>query len=476
MDLKTKLHALVSKYDSLIIFLVIECLALTAFSLADANVIFRYLGFLIAFALLPFAMMFTSKDEWVSLAFFSIPLVIIAALTGFSTFTTSMGFGILDNLSVVLGTLAFFFIGFALRRVKKFKIDIALLAIGAAMALLVFFSLVYSLYQYGPFHVAIYDGLVYYYDGRLFLVSEESKWLLGFSFVEISIDYISLFGAMTSTALAGLLYVSPKKEPRKFWIMAAIGLVGLLSIVLLPNLNALYLLIPVMLFALAYRFAKARQKWATVVQYIFFAFIGIVGIVLVIAVVNAAGSNFVSDAIAGNTLLNRLFNANRFVRPINDVLKQMFTTSGLFGYPLTYIEGLVANTGAFEFEIIKEGGLLAFLAILIFIIAVIVAMARYSARSKDPAYVKIIILSVLIAVLLNASFLWQTFPLIYKDDFYFSFFRSAPYLIVLFLIGYAYYPSHDASKYALDSEEQALGSEPTSKTDEIIVKEEEIHL
>lgn len=52
MDLKTKLHAIVSKYDSLIIFLVIECLALTAFSLADANAIFRYLGFLIAFSLI----------------------------------------------------------------------------------------------------------------------------------------------------------------------------------------------------------------------------------------------------------------------------------------------------------------------------------------------------------------------------------------------------------------------------------------
>lgn len=475
MDLKTKLHALVSKYDSLIIFLVIECLALTAFSLADANVIFRYLGFLIAFALLPFALMFTSKEEWLSLLFFSIPLIIIAFLTGFSTFTISMGFGLLDNLSVVLGTLAFFFIGFALRRVKKFRIDIALLAIGAAMALLVLLSLIYSLYQYGPFHVAIYDGLVYYYDGRLFVVSEESKWLLGFSFVEISINYISLFGAMTSTALAGLLYVSPRQEPRKFWIMAAIGLVGLLSIVLLPNLNALYLLIPVMLFALAYRFAKLRQKWAAVVQYVFFAFLGIAGIVLLVAIVNAAGSNFVSDAIAGNGLLNRLFNTNRFVRPINDVLKQMFTVSGLFGYPLTYIEGLVANTGAFEFEIIKEGGIIAFLALLFFIIIVIVAMSRYSARSKDPAYVKIIILSVLIAVLLNASFLWQTFPLIYKDDFYFSFFRSAPYLIVLFLIGYAYNPSRDASKYALDSEEKAIASESTPKIDEVI-KEEEIHL
>lgn len=475
MDLKTKLHAIVSKYDSLIIFLVIECLALTAFSLADANAIFRYLGFLIALALLPFALMFTSKKEWLSLGLFAIPLVVIAFLSGFSTFSSSMGFGLLDNLSVFLGTLAFFFLGFAVRRVKKFKIDIALLVIGAAMALLVFFSLIYSLYQYGPFHVAIYDGLVYYYDGRLFVVSEESKWLLGFSFVEISIDYISLFGAMTSTALAGLLYVSPKKEPRKFALIAAIGAIGLLSIILLPNLNALYLLIPVVVFALLYRFVQAREKWGNVVQYVFFAFLGIAGIVLLVAIINASGSNFVSNLIEGNVLLNRLFNANRFVRPINDVLRMMFTSGGIFGYPLTYIEGLVANTGAFEFEIIKEGGVLAFLSLLTFIILVIFAVARYSAKSKDPAYIKVIILSTLLAVLLNASFLWHTFPLIYQDDLYFSFFRSAPYLVVLFLIGYTYYPL-GGEPMVEAVVENAADMTPLPQAEEIIVKEEEIHL
>jgi len=440
MDLKTKLHALVDKYDALLIFLVIECLALTAFSLADANIIFRYLGFIICVVLIPFALMFTSKQEWLSLGLFSIPLVVIAFLTGFSTFTIGMGFGLLDNLSVFLGTLAFFFLGFAVRRVKKFKIEVALLAIGAAMALLVFLSLVYSLYQYGPFHVSLYEGLVYYYDGRLFVVSEETKWLLGFSFVEISIDYVTLFGTMISTALAGLLYISPSKEPRKFLLTALIGGVGLLSIIVLPNWNALYLLIPVLLFAILYRFVKARDKVGSVVQYAFFGVLGVMGIVLLVAVLNAAGVDFISNSIAGNSFLNRLFNTNRFVSPINEVLRPMLTSAGLFGFPLTEIEGLIANTGAFEFEIVKEGGFFAFLALLVFLTLIIFSLSRYSAKSKDSAFVKIIILSFLIATFLHSSFLWKTFPLIYEDDYYFSFFRSAPYLIVLFLLGYAYYP------------------------------------
>jgi len=475
MDLKNKLYALVDKYDALIIFLVIECLALTAFSLADANIIFRYLGFLISLALIPFALMFTSKREWLSLGLFSIPLVVIAFLTGFSNFTISMGFGFVDNLSVVLGTLAFFFLGFAVRRVKKFNIDIALLAIGAALALLVFLGLVYSLYQYGPFHASLYDGLVYYYDGRLFVVSEETKWLLGFSFIEVSINYVSLFGTMLTTALAALLYISPREEPRKFFLTAAIGLIGLLSIIVIPNIEALILLIPVLLFALGYRFIKAREKVGIILQYVFFAFLGIAGIALLIAVLNAAGVSFLTNMISGNAFLNRLFNTNRIMSPINEVLTKMFTASGFFGFPITYIEGLLANTGAFAFEIVKEGGFLAFLAMFAFLLLTIFSMVRYSAKSKDNGYVKIVILSLLIATLLHGSFLWDTFPLIYENDYYFSFFRSAPYLIVLFLIGYAYYPL--SGKPLVDnSEANVLLEESNFEEEQLENHEEEIKL
>ncbi len=471
MDLKKRLYALVDKYDALIIFLVIECLALTAFSLADANIIFRYLGFLISLALIPFALMFTSKREWLSLGLFSIPLVIIAFLTGFSTFTLSMGFGTLDNLSVVLGTLAFFFLGFAVRRVRKFKIDIALLAIGAAMALLVFLGLIYSLYQYGPFHASLYEGLVYYYDGRLFVVSEETKWLLGFSFVEISINYVSLFGAMLSTALTALLYISPKTEPRKFAIVAVIGLIGLLSIVLIPNIEALILLIPVFLFALGYRFIRSREKVGIVVQYAFFALLGIAGIALLVVILNNAGVSFIRNALAGNAFLNRLFNTNRIMSPVNAVLAPMFTAGGFFGFPITYIDGLVANTGAFEFEIVKEGGLLAFLAIIAFLLLVIFSLARYSAKSPDKGHIKIVILSLLIAVFLNGSLLWDTFPLIYESDYYFSFFRSAPYLIVLFLIGYAYYPL--SGKPLIEEPEEIVLASETANADHLANSDEE---
>lgn len=468
MELKSKLYALVNRYDTLIVFLVIECLALTAFSLADANIIFRYLAFLISFALIPFVIYFTPRKELLSFALFSIPLVVIAFLTSFSRFTLSMKFGALENLSVMLGTLAFFFLGFAVRKVKAFKIDIALLTIGASIALLVFMSLAYSVFKYGIFHASIYKNLVYYYQGRLFVVSDEIKWLLGFSFVEMSINYMSFFGTLISSALAGLLFLSPSREPRKFYLTLVIGLIGLASIVLVPNLNALYLLIPVAIFAVLYRFVSKREKVGNIVQYIFFAFLGIVGFALLIAILNASGVSFISDAIAVNAFTNRLFNTNRIMQPINEVLKMMFTIDGLFGYPTTYLEALVARTGAFEFEIIKEGGLFSFLAMIAFLILVFISLFRYSVKSKDHPFVKVIILSALIGAFLHSSFLWETFPQAHNDDIYFSFFRSAPFLIILFLIGYAYYP--------LKGEPAEIDQQQGIPLDQTVDVEEEIKL
>jgi len=479
MNLKLKMLGFAGKYDSLIIFLVIECLALTAFSLADANIVFRYLGFLVSLTLIPYVLLFTTKKELTSLLIFSIPLLVVAILTSFSTFTSVMGYGILDNLSVLLGTIAFFFLGFAVRRIKSFKIDIVLLTIGAAMGLLVLMSLIYTLFSYGPFYAHIYRDMVYYYDGRLFIVSDETKWLLGFSFVEISKNYAALFGTILTSALVGLLFISPIKEPRKFALTAVIGTIGLASIVLIPNLNALYFLIPLALFALLYRFLPKREKAGAIVQYAFYALLGIGGVALVIAVMNASGVDFVANAISGSALLNKIFNANRIMAPINAVLASSLRSGGLFGFPLTFLDGLFAATGAFEFEIIKEGGLIAFLALLAFMILIVFSLFRYSAKSKDSRYVKAIIITILLGVLLNGSFIWETFPLVHGGDYYYSFFRSAPYLLVLFFLGYAYYPLRLTptieTEHAFES--APVSASPSSRSgDEFEPREEEIRL
>lgn len=444
MDLKTKLTSFVEKYDALLIFLILEALALLSFGLADANIIFRYLGFVIALALIPFGVLFVKKKEALSLLIFVTPLIIIALLTAFSRFSIStLNYGLLDNFSVLLGTLAFVSLGFLSRKIKKFKIEHALLTIGAAIALAVLISLLYSLYRYGPFHSAIYKNLVYYYDGRLYVVSKETKWLLGFEMTETLINYVNFYGALLVTALPGLLFISPRKELKKFLLTLGIGVVGLLSIVLVPNVMALLMLIPVLLFALYQKFVKEEIRTQKLINILFIAGFAVVGILLIIVFLNNLEISFIQNLLQNNHFLDRLFNTNRIMRPINDVLKAGFSSQGLFGFPLTLVDGLMAKTGAFEFEIMKEGGLFAFLALLVFLVFIIISTTRYLRKSKDDQFIKVIVVSALLVVFVYGSFLWTSFPLVYDSGVYVSFYRSNIYLIALFLIGYSFYPMWD---------------------------------
>lgn len=441
MNVKEKFVSFTQKYDALLIFLILEALALLSFGLADANVIYRYLGFVIALALIPFAVLFVSKKEIVSLVIFAIPLIVVALLVSYSTFSLkTMNYGFLDNTSVLLGSLAFFVLGFVVRKIDKFKIENVLLVIGAAIALLVLISLFYSIFRYGPFHTAIYKNLVYYYDGHLYFVSDETKWLLGFEMKETLVNYGNFYGALLVAALPGLLFISPKTDLRKFLIVLFIGLVGLLSIILVPNAKALLMLIPVVIFALVFRFVKKKDKMHKVIKGVFFACLGLGGLALLFVLLNNPGVPAIQNLILNSRVLNRLFNSNRVILPINEVIRATLTSGGLFGLSRASIDGLVARTGAFEFEIMKEGGFFAFLFLLVFLVFIIISVWKYLKNSQDQPFVKVIVASFLLIVLVYGSFLWTPFPFVHDSGIYISFFRSNIFLLALFFVGWTFHP------------------------------------
>lgn len=441
MNVKEKFASFVEKYDALLIFLILETLALLSFGLADANIIYRYLGFIIALALIPFAVLFVNKKETISLILFSIPLIVVSLLTSYSTFTIkTMNYGFLDNTSVFLGSLAFFVLGFVVRKINKFKIENVLLTIGGAIALIVLISLFYSLFRYGFFHTAIYKGLVYYYDGHLYVISNETKWLLGFEMKETLINYANFYGALLVAALPGLLFISPKTDLRKFLLVAFIGVVGLLSIIFVPNTSALLMLVPVVGFALIHRFVKKKDKMQKAVKYISIVFLALGGLALFVVMLNNLNIPTLHNLIANNRFLDRIFNTNRIISPINEVLKATFSRGGLFGLSRAHIDGLLSRTGAFEFEIIKEGGIFAFIALVIFLVFVIVSIWKYLKNSLDKPFVKVIIVSFLIIVMFYGSFLWTPFPFVHDSGIYVSFFRSNIYLLALFFIGFTFHP------------------------------------
>jgi hypothetical protein len=104
----------VQRYDTILAFLGLEILALTAFTLGGTQglLIFRMLGFFIALAMIPFIEVNHSPKELKGYLIGLIPLGVFAILCAFSSFwitvySGSTLSGVVNDLTVMLGIVGF---------------------------------------------------------------------------------------------------------------------------------------------------------------------------------------------------------------------------------------------------------------------------------------------------------------------------------------------------------------------------------
>lgn len=452
-------------FESLLTFLIMELLAITAFMLGNANSVFFIVGALLTvFSGLMLYNRF-SKNELPSLAFIFLPILLISIFASFGNF--SSGAGVLVNILTFLGINAFFLLGLFTRRIQKIDLSKILICIYAGFSLVVLISLFYTWARYGLFYTLIYkDTPTYYYDGQLFNITIEQGWLSGLSFKEVSLQYSGLFGVILCTALVPLIYLSPKKNKIEFIIYAVISFIGVLSIVSSPNLEALLYLIPIAFIGLIIRLLHSEkineETKKTLKKVLYIGFVCLVIIVLVffvLALLNASGYNQAigytselepisgfSQFIKNNWFLNKLFNNGRIMAPINKVLNQATVSFNLFGFlndgnmhPATEL-AIQSETHMFEIELIKEGGIFAFIVLFALIIFMSQNIIRYFHKSKDANHIKATIITLVIVIFIYESFSHSSFPIIHEPTSYNSFMRSLPCSIFLFLLGIIFYP------------------------------------
>lgn len=434
--MRETLNHFINKTNKVTAFFVFECLALTALALGGINVIFYYLGFIVLLTMIPF-FIYCKKEEVKQLVYFSIPLVIVAALVSFGQLYSSTSF-LFSNIGLFLATLSFFLLGFLSRRSKEIKIDYLLISIGAGLAILVIISTVATWINYGMFYSLIYkDTPIYFYNGFPYYITDEMQWLMGLSVTEMSLNYTGTFGLLLVPCLMALLFVSPKKERNKFVVLAILGTVGLLSLVTAPNIEALIYILPLLLFAILYRFVK----WPLLKKILFWTFIvlcSLGALAFLIVILNAKG--VISNFIVSSAFLNRIFNTNRVIAPINELLSYALKTDNLFGIQSTNLNPLLVETHSFEFEILKEGGIFAFVALLTLLVFAFLLVLKYLDKSKDSQDAKMLFVGVLLVFFLFSSFSFDSFPYAHETTTYVSFYRELPTLLVVFILGYIFVP------------------------------------
>ena len=446
--MKEQLIYYIKRLDTVTSFIILELLAFTSFALGGINAIFYYLSIVVLIFALPFFIV-AKKEELKQLLFYSIPLFLLAALVSFGKLYSSSGF-LLENIGIFLAFISFYLLGFLARHNHAFKKDYLLLSIGGAFALLAIISLVYTWINYGIFYGLIYqDTPEYYWNGLVYNVTDEIRWLNGLGFETFDVRYSGTYAYLLLGALPSLLFISPKKDKLKFALTSFIAFVGLLLLITTPNLEGLFYLIPLFIFILLYRFYRVLKvnKWLDITLLVIGAIASILFIIDVIHVFHPL------DIITNNSFLNRLFNTNKIISPINEVISYAFTSGGLFGLNEAS-QAVINDTNAFEFEILKEGGVFAFVSLLVFLIFTYLMLKKYFLKSKDPEYFKIIVLTSVFMFFLYNTFSFTSFPYVHTPNVYYSFYRSLPLFVILFILGYVFTPIFTRKEIIMSYEDE----------------------
>ncbi len=445
----------IKRNGSFIGFLFMEILALVAINLGDFSEIWTILGFLGAIFLIPYVILFKKKDK-IALLLFTIPFILYIAFSAFSRFFISNS-NILSILVSFVGPLSFIFAGISLKQDKDFKMETALLVLFGALAFITSISLIVTLANYGPFYAQIYAGRYIYYDGEMLLLSDIGLWISQITNAQMmDIDFVNVYALVLASCLPALLFISPRKNLKRFVLFAIFGGLGLLSLVFIPSIKALIVLFVGLLFALYVRFVKKNNIGRWIVNILAILVLAVFLIVFVILIMNAqTGNSFASikSFIAENSLLNYLFNENRYAQNIKLVLDfsnpiSNFNNGGvigfLFGSTRTYGHG----TGSFIFDVINEAGFFAFISLLIFIVFAFISLQRYLRFNQAPMHIRMMIVLFVASYFVYTLFFYQSIPYTVEGR-YMSYSTFPLTLVAFFFIGYSFTYTRKAKEIEL---------------------------
>ena len=441
-------EAFLKRYDTVFAFLGLEAIALMLFGLGGATgqTIIKVLSVAIGLLVYPFIKAEYGKETLQKNAIRLIPLWVFFVFIGFSAFWmgvyTSTFAGIVLNLLQAIGLFGMFLLGFSLKSIKALKRDIILLVILGSLALYVLITGIYTFARYGFLYASIYNGRVYYYDGVLFPVDSETKILNGFAFMEASQKFGLLPAFLLACSGVGMFAIHPKKDYKRFLILTAFALLGILVLALTPAITPLILLAGVYLFAfIVFLFVhfSGKGKWDLVGKVLFFVLVGVCALGVIALFMEAFWGTLskLSPRLATTLNSGRLSSVvdaiRRTAKNSGDPLAPFNLKTFLFGYKGG------AFSFSFEFNILSENGFIAFGLMIYLFIFFASSLHRFLLKDKEDLGGKLVLFGLIFAYVVYLTFQADELPLAHQSqDVALFTTRNNLFFALFFLLGLAY--------------------------------------
>ena len=462
-------------YAVVVGFLCLEVLAFVSFYLGHSFILYGILSIVLALLLLLVTFKQINKDGIATYAFFLFPLFVFGLLTALSGFNyASIGaIGVAESVFVPI-TLTFFALsGFLSSYIAKFKIKYALLVIYIALGLFVLINSFITMIYYVPFYTIIYKNSYIFYEGKPSEVPIGSMayMLFGFKVESVTLTYWTLFPSLLFTAVIPLFFIKPKENKREFIIYAVLSFIAFLSLLFTISRATLITdLILVLGIALIVVAAKIKNTRPTL--NIMMMTLGIILLVLILIMFINAQTNWgftsgIRNAIAGNSLMNRLFNTNRIATPIKTILQDLFTSYKLFGCVVgSYEFGTVQVVcDRWLFDNLMSSGLFGSLFFMAALVIGIRRLFKYLKEGKDEEYLRFLCAGFILGFLVMSLVCFDNTPLVNYSEKLFPFFTCAPLLIVVFLLSYSFNETLQLKEKPIEQQEEIKQEE---REDEVI--------
>ena len=440
------------KYSAAITFLALEFLALIAFNFSGSFVVFGSLSLALLVLLVLFNIGEIKANGLSNVGLFFIPLFLFTLLTAISPYSVPhMKVGDFSSAELVfipLGILPIAFIGYLLSIDRNFKIKNLLIVVFGALALYTLLNLLVNLVYFGAFYPIIYKGYRLYYGGLIssLPVNDFAYTLEGFKFIEVEMSHYVLYPALLLTSGVMLLYVSPRKEKVQFIVYAVYTLIALLSLILVPSILSIASIGVVALLLLVIYLGKRFIKTRKVFKIILIALLILVGLGYFVFILNnQAFASGISKIIAGNGLLNRLLNTNRFARLYSSAVTNIFNSNHIFGFASIEVDIDIYEemhlSGGFIFDTFLTSGVFGVISLFAFIFVGFKSFKKYFySHSDEFRYQALLLLFAIMFIGYSAFFNVGEYALYYRV--YKPIYLTAPFMLTIFIFSYVYSKSH----------------------------------
>ena len=456
---KSKVNAILSTVG---IFLLYEILALVSFGLSNSFEVYSFVAIPVLVILIIAHFAQVKKDGFSNLIIFLFPFILLGIVVAFGSYSSGYS-SVLVRVLVPFAFISFAALGYLSSYKNGFKISTAIMLIYGGLALLVLLSYFATMVQYVPFYTLIHSNSYIYYNGaRAEVPIGLTAYLLkGFSFREVSVNSFSLYSSVLFTSVIALLFISPKKETKKFALYAVYAFIGFIALLTMPTRITIITDV-LILIGLVVVYLIAKKHLSTkIFARIMLVFAIIFLIFFLILFLNAQTGwgwlNGFRSLIANNSLLNRLFNSNGFVSRYNVILDGCLNIGWWLGFMPSREYSSALHLGFFGhsilFDTILMNGVFGLVILILIIVIAIKSIIKYCKKSEDNIVEKVLIIVFLCGLYGYSLINYDSEPYIFYSDLT-PFHLNGLFLISLFLFGYVYHQANKVEKKKESEEKQ----------------------